>query len=85
MLKPLSAALALLLLLSPLASGLEDKPVCTCKARPIGESGSRSDWAGYRAGIVWHYSVEEALKIARAENKMVFWYHVVGDLDKEGC
>ena len=29
--------------------------------------------------------IEEAVKIAQAEKKLVFWYHVAGDLDKEGC
>jgi hypothetical protein len=85
MLKPIGGALALLLLSTPLAAGLDEKAVCRCKPRKVGDSGSRKDWDGYRKGIVWHYSVEEAMKIARAENKMVFWYHVVGDLDKEGC
>ena len=62
------------------------KPVCTCAPREVGQSGTRNDWEGYRkAGIAWHYSVDEAMKIAQAEKKLVFWYHVAGDLDKEGC
>jgi hypothetical protein len=60
-------------------------PLCACKPREVGASGSRVNWDGYGKAIRWHYSVEEALKIARAEGKMVFWQHVVGDLDKEGC
>ena len=80
-----SGAAAFLLVSAISAAGLDDAPVCACKPREVGGSGSRNDWAGYRKEIAWHYSVEEALKFARAENKMVFWYHVVGDLDKEGC
>jgi hypothetical protein len=60
-------------------------PLCSCKPREAGASGSRVDWDGYSKTVRWHYSVEEALKIARAEGKMVFWQQVVGDLDKEGC
>jgi hypothetical protein len=59
---------------------------CACHPREVGAAGSRNDWECYRkGGITWHYKVEEALKIAKAENKLVFWYHVAGDLDKEGC
>lgn len=61
------------------------KPDCKCAPREVGESGTRNDWEGYRKGIAWHYSVDEAMKLAQAEKKLVFWYHVAGDLDKEGC
>jgi hypothetical protein len=67
------------------AAQQENHP-CTCHPREEGASGSRVDWEGYRkGGIAWHYSIDEALKIAAAEKKLVFWYHVAGDLDKEGC
>jgi len=59
--------------------------ICTCKPRQVGASGSRVDWEGYGKGVRWHYSVDEAMKIAKDQNRLVFWYHVVGDLDKEGC
>lgn len=62
------------------------RPLCECQPREVGESGSLIDWPGYRKGpIAWHYSIDEALKIARYDQKLVFWYHVAGDLDKEGC
>ncbi len=64
----------------------EQNHPCKCHPREAGESGSRNDWEGYRdGGISWHYSIDEALKIAAAEKKLVFWYRVAGDLDKEGC
>ena len=76
-------ALACLSLIS--AAPQENHP-CNCHPREVGASGSRSDWEGYRkGGIAWHYAVDEALKIAKAEGRLVFWYHVAGDLDKEGC
>lgn len=62
------------------------RPLCECTPRGVGQSGSWNDWPGYRKGpIAWHYSVDEALKIARFDQKLVFWYHVAGDFDKEGC
>jgi hypothetical protein len=62
------------------------RPLCECMPREVGLSGSRKDWPGYRKGpMAWHSSIDEALKIARFEQKLVFWYHVAGDLDKEGC
>jgi len=63
----------------------EAHPLCACKPREVGRSGSRNDWEGYKKAVKWHYSVEEAMKIARAEGRMVFWQQIVGDLDKEGC
>ena len=72
-----------------LMSAAQEKPVnhpCACHPREVGASGSRIDWEGYRkGGIEWHYSIDEALKLAQERKKLVFWYHVAGDLDKEGC
>jgi hypothetical protein len=69
-----------------ISSAQEDPhPLCACKPREVGASGSRVDWDGYAKSIRWHYSIDEAMKIARAEGKMVFWQQIVGDLDKEGC
>ena len=77
--------IALLVGFSLSAAQEEAHPLCACKRREVGASGSRHDWDGYRKEIRWHYSVAEAMKIARAEGRLVFWYQVSGDLDKEGC
>ena len=78
-------SLAAVALMSAAPQQQENHP-CKCHPREAGASGSRVDWEGYRkGGIAWHYSIDEALKIAAAEKKLVFWYHVAGDLDKEGC
>ena len=61
------------------------QPLCSCKPRDVGASGSRVNWDGYGKSVRWHYSIDEALRIARADGKMVFWQQIVGDLDKEGC
>ena len=77
--------IALMSLALASAAPQEDHP-CKCHPRETGASGSRTDWEGYRkGGIAWHYSIDEALKIAKAQKKLIFWYHVAGDLDKEGC
>jgi len=69
-----------------IAAAQEGKtPPCECKRREVGDSGSRNDWAGYDKTIRWHTSVDEAMKIAKAEGKLVLWFHLAGDLDKEGC
>lgn len=37
-------------------------------------------------GLVnWHRSVEEAREAAWKEGKLLFVYHLVGDLDREKC
>lgn len=62
-----------------------EQALCTCVRREVGESGSRRDWEGYRRGITWHTSIHEAMKLAEARDKLVFWFQLAGDLDKEGC
>ena len=86
-LRRLSPFIPLALLTGLAVSSAQDAahPFCACKPREVGASGSRVDWDGYAKTLRWHTSIEEALRIARAEGKMVFWQHVVGDLDKEGC
>lgn len=74
----------LLLAAAPLVSAGQEN-LCRCVPREVGASGSRKNWEGYSKGVRWHYEIDEALKMAQAEGKLVFWYHVVGDLDKEGC
>ncbi len=83
----LSQVLPLVLLTGLAVSSAQEAghPLCSCKPRKVGESGSRVDWAGYGKTVRWHFSIDEALKIARAEGKMVFWQQIAGDLDKEGC
>jgi hypothetical protein len=33
--------------------------------------------------VHWHTSLEEAKKVARAEQKAIFWLHALGDLEGE--
>jgi hypothetical protein len=33
--------------------------------------------------VFWHSSLEEAKKVARAEQKAIFWLHALGDLEGE--
>ncbi len=76
----------LLFAILSLAASADDGPtVCRCKPREVGDSGSRADWAGYGKGVRWHLSLDEAKAMAREQKKLVFTFHIVGDLDKEGC
>ena len=77
--------LAALAILAGVASAEGEGPECRCARREVGESGSRVDWPGYGRGVRWHTSVEEGRALARREGKLLFVYHVAGDLDKEGC
>lgn len=58
---------------------------CQCTPRKVGQSGSRIPWPEYNQGIHWHTSLEEAQRMAGEQKKLVFYFLVVGDLDKEGC
>ena len=80
---------AWVLLLAAGSASPEDsgrKPECRCaERREVGDSGSKADWPGYNRGVRWHRSLEEARKIALGRGRPVFYFQVVGDLDKEGC
>jgi hypothetical protein len=78
-----AAALGLLALT---ACSDSDLPVrCECKPLDVGLSGCRKPWAAYNEGIRWHTNLDEAFKRARQEKKLVFYFMVVGDLDKSHC
>jgi hypothetical protein len=81
--KRIAAALALLAGAAWAGDGADAE--CRCARREVGESGSRVDWEGYRRGVRWHTSVEEARALAKKRGQLLFVYHVAGDLDKEGC
>lgn len=61
------------------------KTECRCERREVGASGSKKDWSGYGKGVVFHTSVDEARAMAREQGKLVYVFHLIGDLDKEGC
>ncbi len=42
-------------------------------------------WPGYDEAVRWEKSLDEAQKKARAGKKLILYYVLVGDLDKEGC
>jgi hypothetical protein len=60
----------------------ESEPPVRCECRPS-ELGRK--WPRYNEGVRWHTSLEEACKRARQEGKLVFYYLLVGDMDKELC
>ncbi len=44
-----------------------------------------STWGPYNRHVRWHRSLDEARSLAEDQGKLVFTYHVVGNLDDEGC
>ena len=42
-------------------------------------------WPGYNKGVQWTQPFDAAVKKARETNKLLMVFHLVGDMDKEGC
>ena len=51
---------------------------CCSEGKPL-------PWAGYNKAITWETSLADAQKKAKAENKLLMYFVLVGELDKEGC
>lgn len=82
----LSRPVLLLGLLGLSACSRSDFPIhCECKPLDVGLSGCRKPWTSYNEGIRWHSNLEEAFSLARQEKKLVFYFLLVGDLDKSHC
>lgn len=45
--------------------------------------GVRADEVGRGGKVRWHASLEKARAAAREKGKLVFYYHVAGDLENE--
>ena len=75
----------LLAILALAACGEADPVACRCTTLEVGRGGCRNPWPGYNEGIRWHMDLEEACAIARQEGKLIFYFLVVGDLDKSHC
>jgi hypothetical protein len=55
----------------------------TVPTRGVAEDGKevQKDVATLTSKIAWKTSLDDAKAIAKKEGKMVFWWHVLGDLD----
>ena len=72
--------------LSWTACGETPEPVtCRCESPEVGRGGCRNPWPLYNEGIRWHTDLEEASGLARQEGKLLFYFLLVGDLDKSHC
>ena len=58
---------------------------CQCQPLEVGPSGCRKPWADYNEGIRWHTNLGETFRLARQEKKLVFYFLLVGDMDKSHC
>ncbi len=60
-------------------------PECGC-APPAGHNkASRLAWSGYQTGVFWHSDLAEAKEIAARSEKLVLFFQIAGDMNKEGC
>ena len=75
------------LALLALAACADPEPPARCRCVPldVGPSGCRDPWTEYNEGIRWHSDLGEAFQLARQEKKLVFYFLLVGDLDKSHC
>ena len=50
-----------------------------------GEGDGEDDWELYNKGIKWESSLGDAATRAEKEGKLIVYFPMVGDLNKEGC
>ena len=70
------AILALLLL----AAGPQDEGKKKCC-----DKGVPRKWDGYNKGVKWTQPMQGAIERAKKEGRILMVFHLVGDMDKEGC
>jgi len=74
---------AALLLLGTAAP--QDEEWTVRRARQCCDNGKPKPWDGYNQAVTWTQSIDDAFAKAKKEGKVVMVFHLVGDLDKEGC
>jgi hypothetical protein len=47
--------------------------------------GKAKPWSGYNQGVQWTQPIDDAVAKAKKEGKLLLVFHLVGDMDKEGC
>lgn len=72
-------AAAAVLAAVPVGAGAQDARQSCC------ERGVPRPWAGYDRGVRWVVPAKDAFALAAKERKPLLVFHLVGDLDKEGC
>jgi hypothetical protein len=80
-----AAAIALGLLLLGACAEPEPRIRCRCTLPENGRTGCTKPWPDYNKGIRWHTDLREAFQLAHQEGKLVFYFLLVGDLDKSHC
>lgn len=79
MMKPAAMFALLLLAASPPQESSDGKPPPCCDGK------TPYPWAEYNKGVQWSQPAVETVERARRENRLIMFFQVVGDLDKEGC
>ena len=54
------------------------KPDCCVKGVP-------KKWDDYNKGVKWTQSIDAAVAKAKKEGRILMVFHLVGDMDKQGC
>ena len=72
------------LFLAPLCVSLTSGSILEAQEGSPRASGQKP-WAQYNRGIRWEPSLGAAVERAWAENKLILFFLMVGDLDKDGC
>jgi len=80
-------AITLSALLLVAAAPPQDSPPPPPKSKrpPCCDGKGPKPWAGYNKGVQWVQTMDDAVKKARDETRILMVFQLVGDLDKEGC
>ena len=54
-------------------------------AKKCCEDGKAKPWAPYNKNVTWTQDIDAAFKKAGEDGKLLMVFHLVGDMDKEGC
>jgi len=49
------------------------------------EDGKAKPWAPYNKTVTWTQDIDAAFAKAKEAGKLLMVFHLVGDMDKEGC
>ncbi len=63
-------------------SGKETKGTAS---KPCCEDGKPKPWAPYNKTVTWTQDIDAAFAKAKETGRLLMVFHLVGDMDKEGC
>ncbi len=60
-------------------------PECGCAPPDAANARSAKRWINYQKGIFWHTDLVEARSLAAASSRLILYYQIAGDMNKNGC